>query len=74
MARPMRATGLTIGGYHHCTACNGTGRCTTRTWTSRGWERSYGRCGACRGKGGKWANHAPRGRVERGGLGGRTRR
>jgi hypothetical protein len=38
-----------------------------------GWERSYGKCGACNGKGGKFANHAPRERVTRGGLGGRAR-
>jgi hypothetical protein len=73
MARPMRAPGLSTGGYHLCTACQGTGSCTTRTWTSRGWERSTGRCLACHGKGGKFANHAPHERITRGGLGGRAR-
>ncbi|GAA4872114.1 hypothetical protein GCM10023203_22190 [Actinomycetospora straminea] len=73
----MRATGLTTGGYHFCTACQGSGSCAQRTWTSRGWERSYGKCGACNGKGGKFANHAPKdrpsARVTRRGLGGRAR-
>lgn len=73
MARPMRALGLTTGGYHFCTACQGSRSCTTRTWTHRGWERSNGKCGACNGKGGKFANHAPKDRIARGGLGGRAR-
>lgn len=72
MARNMRATGWTTGGLHFCTACRGTGRCVTRTWTHRGWERSYGKCPACRGKGGKWSNHAPKD-AGRTGFGGRVR-
>ena len=76
MARPMRAPGLSTGGYHFCTACRGTGSCTQRTWTHRGWERTHGRCAACKGKGGKFANHAPRqaprDRITRAGLGGRS--
>lgn len=60
--RPLRAHSMRAGGYHWCAACQGSGSCTCRVWTRKGWRIESGRCQMCRGRGGRFQNHEPIGR------------